>query len=259
MEQDNIDPSDISESQVPSPDKKNCKYCISPIPADAWVCQYCRYHQRWWLNYFQQFGFLVSIVVLGVSIWQFRIALEQRTKVDEALQRASHVEALAMQTQSLVDFNLVLTKADADDRKAFDDLRAISQTPQHAYQHLAHRAVEAIVWSSITLPKDPALVGKLQQLKYDHLLQYYRNTPHVHSPSVLYAADGNNHMTEEGKADFIAIMIEEDESFRLVQRACLVIRERLEKYQQVNPARHERVVAQCQVYGKLWAQALPLR
>jgi hypothetical protein len=231
MEQEHIDQdqSDISKPQALSPDEKNCKYCRTPIHLNASVCQHCRYHQRWWLNFFPQFGFLVSIVVVGVSIWQFRVALEQRTKADEALQRASAVEQLARQTQSLLDFNLLLTKVISDDRKAFDELWGISQTPQHSYQDLARRAAEAMVWSGvITLPEYPALIDRLQQLDYAQLLQEYRQTPQLHSPSFLYAADRNKHMTEEEKADFIAIMIDEDSSFRVVQRACLVIRERLE-------------------------------
>jgi hypothetical protein len=206
-----------------------------------------------------QFAFLVSIALLGLSIWQFTVASAQRTKADEALERASAVEQLAKQTQSLLDFNLLLTKATSDDRKAFDELWGLSQTPQHTYQDLARRAVEAMVWSNITFPQDPALIDRLQQLDYAELLQYYRQTPHVHSPSALYAAGGNKHMTEEEKADFIAIMIDEDGSFRVVQRACLVIWERLELYQRAKPARHARVVDQCKVYGKLWEQVFPRR
>jgi len=258
-EQEDRDQSHISESQVPLPNEKHCKYCQTPIHPDASVCRHCRYHQRWWLNYFQQFGFLVSIGLLGFSIWQLTVALQQRTKADEALQQASHVEALAKHTQSLVDFNLVLTKANVDDRKAFDDLWDMSQTPRHVYQDLARRAVEAMVWSNITLPENPVLVGQLQQLKYDHLLQYYRNTPHVHSPSVLHGVEGNQYMTEEEKADSMAVMINEDSSFRVVQHACLYIRERLNTYQQANPAGHDRVVEQCGVYGRLWERIFPRR
>jgi hypothetical protein len=261
MPQEHLDQNhnDISESQALSPDEKNCQYCRTPIHPDASVCQHCRYHQRWWLNYFQQFGFLVSIVVLGVSIWQFKVALEQRTKADEALDRARKVEQIATKTQSLLDFNLLLTKATSDDRRAFDELWGISQTPQYTYQDLARRAVEAMAWSNITLPEDPVLVGQLQQLTYDHLVRYYRSTPHVHSPSVLHAMHRNQDMTEEEKADFIAVMIDEDSSFRVVQRACLYRRERLNTSQQANPAGHDRIVEQCGVYGRLWERNVPRR
>ena len=194
-----------------------------------------------------------------MSLWQFRVALEQRTKADEALQRASAVEQLVNQTQSLLYFNLLITKATSDDRKAFDELWRISQTQQHPYQDLARRAVEAMVWSNITLPRNSSLIDRLQQLDYTQLLQEYRQTPQVHSSSFLYAAGGNEHMTEEEKADFIVTMIDEDGSFRVVQRACLVIRERLELYRQEKPTRHDQVMDQCKVYGKLWDQALPRR
>jgi hypothetical protein len=254
MEQEHIDQSHISESQPPAPGEKNCQYCRTLIHLDASVCQYCRYHQRWWLNYFQQFGFLVSIGLLGFSFWHLTVALQQRTKADEALQRASTVEQVAMRTKSLLNFNFLLTKASSDDRKAFDELWVISQTPGHAFQDLARRAVETLVWSNITLPLESALVEELQLLDHSALLNYYRETPHVRSASVLLAVDGkqNTRMTEEEKADFIAVMIDEDVSFRVVQRACMYIKPRLEKYREVKPASHARAMDKCKIYGKLW-------
>jgi predicted nucleic acid-binding Zn ribbon protein len=69
IEHEYKDQSNISESQPHSPDEKHCQYCRTAIEIQALVCPHCRYHQRWWLNYFQQFGFVVSIAVLWVSIW----------------------------------------------------------------------------------------------------------------------------------------------------------------------------------------------
>jgi hypothetical protein len=246
MEQESINPSAISESQAPSLDEKNCRYCRTSIHPDASVCQHCRYHQRWWLNYFrfEQFGVLVSIGLLALSFWQFTVALEQRTKADEALQRASQVEELAKQTRSLLDFNLLLTKASHDDRKALDDAWRISQTPQHAFQDLGRGAVHAILMSNIPLTPDPTLVERLRGLTYESFLEYYQNNPHQ-GPAVLHAVGGNAQMTEERKADFIARMIAEDPSVRVVQWACLFMRNRLETYQQANPVSHDRVVTQC--------------
>jgi hypothetical protein len=62
----------------------------------------------------------------------------------------------------------------------------------------------------------------------------------------------NKRMTEEEKADFLAIMVDEDGSFRVVQRACLFIKPRLEKYRQIKPASHDRVMEKCKIYSKLW-------
>jgi hypothetical protein len=256
MEQEHInqDQSDSSESQPPQPDKKHCKYCQAPIYLNASVCQHCRYHQRWWLNYFQQFGFLVSIGLLGLSFWQFTVALQQRAKADDALQRASEVEQVAKQTKSLLDFNFLLTKAGSDDRKAFDEVWAISQTPGHVFQDLARGAVQTLVWSNITLPQQPVLVEELQLMDHSELLNYYRQTPHVHSGSVLVAVnhEQNKRMTEEEKADFLAVMIDEDISFHIVQRACMYIKPKLEMYRQVKPVLHDRAMDKCKIYGKLW-------
>jgi hypothetical protein len=93
-------------------------------------------------------------------------------------------------TESLLDFNFLLTKASSDDRKAFDELWVISQTPGHAFQDLARGAVETLVWSNITLPRESALVEELQLLDHSELLNYYRQTPHVRSASVLLAVNG---------------------------------------------------------------------
>jgi len=256
MEQDNIDQSHVSESQAPSPNGKNCKYCLNRIHPDASVCQHCRYHQCGWLNYFQQFAFIVSIALLLVSIWQFKVASEQRTKAEEALQRANQVEELAKQTRSLLDFNLLLTKASHDDRKALDDVWRISQTPQDAFQDLGRGAVHAILMTNIPLTPDPTLVERLQGLEYDAFLRYYQDNRYQ-GPAVLYAVGGNTQMTEESKADFIARMIAEDPSFRVVQWACLFMRRRLEQSRQVDPVKYARVSEQCQVYGKLWDYYYP--
>ena len=166
------------------------------------------------------------------------------------------MEQLTKRTESLVDFNFLLTKASHDDRKALDDLWRIAQTPQHAFQELAQGAVDIIVLSNIPPIPDPPLVERLQGLDDDQLLTYYHDNPHQ-GPSVLHAAGGNIHMSEERKADFLAIMIAEDKSFRVVQRACLFIRKRLEKYQQTKPAGYKRVSDQCNVYGKLWDYYYP--
>ena len=170
------------------------------------------------------------------------------------MQRASIVEQVAKNSESLLNVNFLMTRANNDDRKAFDELWAISQIPGHAYQDLAQRTVETLVWSNITLPREPIVVEKLQMLDYSELLNYHRQTPHVHSASVLLAVNSeqNTRMTEEEKADFIANIIDEDISFRVVQRACLYIRPRLEKYRQVKPASHDRVMDKCKIYGKLW-------
>ena len=68
----------------------------------------------------------------------------------------------------------------------------------------------------------------------------------------MYSVDKNANMNDEEKADFMARMIEEDGSFRVVQRTCCYIKARLENYRQVKPESHNRVVAMCNIYGKLW-------
>lgn len=154
--------------------------------------------------------------------------------------------------QELEAFNSLLARANGDGMRAVEDLQAMAEAPMHRFHKPARHAVESLVGSSVYFHIDSSLVERLQNLNYDELLYYYRHSPHVDSHSVLYGAAGNKHMTDEQRADFIALMVNEDTSFRVVQRACLVIDFRLETFQQVNPTAHDQILRKCRVYGKLW-------
>jgi len=94
-------------------------------------------------------------------------------------------------------------------------------------------------------------MNQLREFGYAELLHYYRQTPQVHSASVLFGVDRNKHITEEEKAEFMAIMIHGDPSFRVAQRACFLIQPQLANYQQANPVGHDEVLRKCRVYGKI--------
>jgi tetratricopeptide (TPR) repeat protein len=238
--------------QIVQSQEKPCQYCKTPIDMAATVCRHCRMYQFWVKNYLSQLGIIISLGLLIMSTLNFWEAKGQRTKAEEALQKAEKIEKVVGQAQSLLNLNLLLTKAVSDDRKAFDELRKISSIREDPYYDVAYRAVNTMVWSNSTSPINPSLIQELQLLDYNKLLEYYQQTSNIDSSSILFSIDGNTNMNDEEKADFMARIIEEDGSFRVVQRTCCYIKARLERYRQVKPDSHNRVIAMCKIYGKLW-------
>jgi hypothetical protein len=112
------------------------------------------------------------------------------------------------------DFRQLVTRAYSDETTAIDELHAIAETPTHHFRDAARGVVDGITRISITFPKNPALVEQLKEFSHAELLRYYRQTPQ-HSAFVLGAIGGNKHMTEDDKANFMALMTE-DARFRVV-------------------------------------------
>jgi hypothetical protein len=81
---------------------------------------------------------------------------------------------------------------------------------------------------------------QLEKLSFAELLRYYREMPQ-HSAFVLGAIGSNKHMTEDDKANFMALMTE-DHRFRVAQRACLWIQPWAARYQQAQPTAFEQML-----------------
>jgi hypothetical protein len=236
--------------------KKLCQYCRHPIESAAIVCCHCRMFQFWVKNYLSHIGIIVSLGLLIVAALNFKASIEQRTKADEALQEAISAKALVQEAKSLLDLNILLTQASNDDRKAFDQLRVISNTPENLSKDIAQRAVNAIVMSHRELTYKESLVKELQTFDYNKLLKYYQQSPHVDSSSVLSSIHENTHMSDDEKLDFMARIIEEDRNLKVVQWACLYIQGGLNWYRQAKPNTYKRVTDMCNIYGILWTHGL---
>jgi hypothetical protein len=157
--------------------------------------------------------------------------------------------------EELEGFSAVIDRAYSDETAAIDELQVIAETPTHRFRDRAKGVLDGITRTSITFPQNPALVEPLEKLSHAELLQYYRQTPQ-HSAYVLRAIGGNNHLTEDDKANFMALMTK-DHRFRVAQRACLWIQPWAAKYQQAQPAASEQMVRRCELYGGAWANLRP--
>jgi hypothetical protein len=62
----------------------------------------------------------------------------------------------------------------------------------------------------------------------------------------------NRRLTNEEKADVMAIMIDEDVSRRAAQRACLSIKPRVESDRPLTPVSHDKLLDKGKIYGQLW-------
>jgi hypothetical protein len=145
-----------------------------------------------------------------------------------------------------------VVQAYSDNREAVDELQVIGENPIHRFHIQGRGIVESLSRNSISLFTNDILENKLQGLEYAEILHYYRQTPQVDSVSVIFGVDRNKYMTEEEKTDFMAIVIHTDPSFRVAQRACLLVKPWLEKYQQAKPVDHAGILSKCKVYGKVW-------
>lgn len=256
---ENIDKDPKTESQLLSSNEKNCRYCKSPIPIQASVCRHCGRHQICFFNHFRidHIGLIIAVGLFIVACFQFNEARKERTKATEALERAYHAEEmvsklenLVKQAQSIVDFNFLLTKANSDDRGAFDRLVEIAQE-SGPFQDLANKAKARIILLPETLPKNTSLENELKELGYTELLRFYRESP-SDSSIILVAVYKGPRLTKEEKFDFLVTMIDKNESLMVVKRACLFIKPLLEEFRQTKAGAYHRAINKCKVYGKAW-------
>jgi hypothetical protein len=213
----------------------------------------------WWINTLIQ----VALGLIGLNIIR-RLANRWLLKANEhslnivldwalvGLILIGMVVSYSMKSdEELEAFSAVIDRAYSDETAAIDELQVIAETPTHRFRDRARGVIDSITRTSITFPQNPAVVEQLLKLSYAELLQYYRQTPQ-HSAFVLIAIGNNNHLTEDDKANFMALMTE-DHRFRVAQRACLWIRPWAARYQQAQPTAYEQMLRRCELYGGAWA------
>jgi len=71
-------------------EKKTCKYCVEEIHIKAKVCKHCGRNQNKWISAIKYIN-IISIIMLLLSILQYRDSKEERAKASEALDSAKIV------------------------------------------------------------------------------------------------------------------------------------------------------------------------
>src|SRR5262245_16769284 len=150
MMEDQEAPGQSSPLPPPSqPDnQKPCRYCRQDIHIDAKVCQYCRYHQKryvQYLPYIQSGGLVVTIVALVLSFFQLREARQQRISASEA--RTEAVSAKESATESERKVKAVVVQVQAAEQK-IEGLLAQAQTIEQHILEIEERAILR-VWINI--------------------------------------------------------------------------------------------------------------
>ena len=259
---ENVDKDPKKEYQLLSSNEKNCRYCKSLIPSQASVCPRCGRYQNRFFNHFRidHIGLIIAVVLLFLAVFQFNQAKNECIKATKAWTKASHaedmvskLENLVKQAQSIVEFNFLFTKANSDDRGAFDRLVEIAQE-SGPFQDLAKKAKTRIILLPETLPQNTSLKNELKELGYTDLLKFYLESPSASSTSssVLVAVYEGTRLTNEEEFDFLVTMIDKDKSLMVVKRACLYIKPLLEEFGQTKPGAYNRAINKCKVYGKAW-------
>lgn len=92
--------------------KKLCGYCRSPLLDEkACVCKECGRHQKWYIQYFSNFGILISFLLLLVSISQLLNACSDRSDARRTLAHAQAAEAnIRTLALSMIDITLTANK-----------------------------------------------------------------------------------------------------------------------------------------------------
>ena len=259
---ENVDKDTKAEFQLWPSNKKDCRYCKSPIHIQAKVCHYCGRHQKRFWNHFRidHIGLIIAFAIVILSYLQYNELKKERTKVTEALNRilkaeekVGELDNLVKETKSLLEFNFLVTKANGDDRDAFDRLVEIAQE-SGPFQCLAKKAKVRINSLPETLPQNTSTVKKLKEFGYAELLRYYHEFPpdNINSSSVLVAIHEGTRLTHKERFEFFVTMIDKDESRMVVKRACLFIKPLLEEFRQTKPGAYNRAINQCKVYVNAW-------
>jgi hypothetical protein len=96
IENDEKPPFNVSDQKVASHPskvaKKRCRSCKSSIPIDAPVCRFCGRHQRWYLNYLQHAGLLITLGMMAIAYQQLGEARKIRSTESQTLERARGAE-----------------------------------------------------------------------------------------------------------------------------------------------------------------------
>lgn len=148
-----------------------------------------------------------------------------KSKAEEAEVAAKNANASQAELSRLSAFNLILTRANNDDRKAFDELLRIANTPDHPYKEIATSAVVSVVSNSglflsisegdwIKFSFDP----KTASLE-DYRVLMMRSRPDVQA-SALDALWAQERFSKFEKLNFSAETISQTQSIRVLMDAC---------------------------------------
>ena len=70
-----------------------CKYCLQEIKQKAKVCHHCSRHQNRLVQYSDRIGLLISIVMVGIALFQLNEARQERIVASEAVPKAETLAA----------------------------------------------------------------------------------------------------------------------------------------------------------------------
>jgi hypothetical protein len=232
---------------------KPCRYCSQRILLLAKVCQYCERHQSPFWQHFRvdQIGLLISFFTIIIALGQLNAArgqlneaTKQRIEATETLERIKRAEVTVTNLQNLVaearealsdlrsnaNFNLLLTKANNDDRAAFDEIVDISRKPG-SFQSLAVSAINRIVMDidpMVSVRIDPNVPWDkyhidLSKSSLQELLALYTSIPSLYRPRYLSDLWKQERFARGALLQMLYNVIQHESSLRALHRACVLM------------------------------------
>jgi|GEM_PF-4875536 len=146
--------------------------------------------------------------------------------------------AVLAELKGLSDFMLLELKAKNDDRKAFEELLAVSRDRNHSYRELAAQAVSQVFIQVTSLNiQDPSLgpekAGQEPSSSYVSFDQFkagYRDAVSLNRPKLLSEMNASRQFNDAQKTAFLLEVIRGDTSLRAMAWACRLLDEKAKIY-----------------------------
>lgn len=146
--------------------------------------------------------------------------------------------AVLAELRSLSDFMLLELKAKNDDRKAFEELLAVSRDRNHSYRELAAQAVSQVFIQVTALNvQDPSLSSdktgqepSSSYVSFDQFKAGYRDAVSLNRPRLLSEMNASRQFNDAQKTAFLLEVIRSDTSLRAMAWACRLLDEKAKIY-----------------------------
>jgi len=126
-------------------DKQLCRYCASPMPAEASVCLHCGRNKRWYLNHLHidHIGLLIALIMMIIAFQQLGEARKEHIAANQALERARGAEETALTVSKNLENvqlnvnqqQLTITHIETKAKQALKEINAINDLSTQAISH----------------------------------------------------------------------------------------------------------------------------
>lgn len=200
-----------------------CIYCRQKINADVSKCHYCHSYQKKWKNWLSYLAIPVSIAMVLVAAVQVIETRQKRVEATVVLKKAND---MVKELTSLNEFLLVRTKAQNDDREAYDQLYKWREDKSYIYSELAETS-EIRIRMYYHERKDAGMryltcdwKKYVKDVSFEQALNlYYEKTPSPYRPGCVTAIWKTDNFSKKQRIQFLIDVLQNDKNLRAIHIA----------------------------------------